>query len=124
MPLATLNCTEEDLNSLINCLHCVSGDDLINFQVALLLQLTGQEVNPVTVQELMCVGCHSDEDLVRMETALWAELAVFMRARTHWNVTDLMDETRCFKCTDPHLLRTAKLLLLCTWIKDQALFQR
>ena len=117
MPLATLTCTEHDLGSLITCLQCVSGDDLTAFEVKLLLQLTNQNINPQTVNELMCVNCHSDLDLQRMETALLAELAVARRVRSSWSTQALRDETNCFKCTDPHILRAAKLLLLCTFLK-------
>lgn len=120
-PLSQLNCTEADLNSMIPCLRCVSKDDLINFQVRLLLQITAQDITPEAVQELFCTNCHSDEDLIRMETALWAELAVFLGARADWTVEDLMDETKCYKCTNPHLMRTARLLLLCVWIRNQSL---
>lgn len=119
MALATLNCDEQDLNSLIDCLRCVSGDDLIAFQVRLLLQITGTEVSPENVQSALCVNCHSDEDLIRMQTALWAELAVAMGVRSDWNVQDLRDETRCFQCTNTHTLKSALTLLLCVYLKSR-----
>lgn len=113
-------CTEQSLTSLINCLQCVDKDKLIAFQVRLLLQITGLEISPLAVQEAMCVKCHSDIDLLRMETVLWAELAVALRARADWNVPDLVDETKCYNCTDPHVLRAARMLLLCTYLKGIA----
>jgi hypothetical protein len=118
MAFPATTCTEQDLNELTNCLQCVSGDDLTAFQVYLLLQLTGLAVTPQAVQEVMCVNCHSDLDLQRMETAIWAELLSSSRGGVAWSAQSLRNATNCFKCLDPHTLRAARVLLLCQYLRS------
>lgn len=117
--MAFPTCTEASLSALIDdCLQCVNRDDLTAFRVRLLMQLTGVTAGPAEVSNALCVACHSDLDIDRMVTALWAELAVAKGKRSSWNVAALRDETKCFKCTDPHKLRAAEVLLLCTYLKS------
>jgi hypothetical protein len=97
----------------------VSADDLIAFQVRLLLDITETEVTPLAVSSVLCTACYSDDELLRMTTALWAEYAVETGARTSWSVQDLRDETKCWKCTDVHNLRAALLLLLSTFLQSR-----
>jgi hypothetical protein len=113
-------CTPGELGELINCLKCVSADDLVAFQLKILLDITGTEITETTAGQALCAACYSDDDLLRMTTALWAEYAVEIGARTSWSVEDLRDETKCWKCTDVHNLKGALVLLLCTFLASRA----
>jgi hypothetical protein len=113
-------CTADGLGAQINCLKCVSKDNLIAFLVKLFLDITNYELQPESGQLAQCLACYSDEDLLRMTVAIMAEYAVTTRARDSWSVEDLRDETKCYNCTDPHLLKAALLLLFCAFMEDLA----
>lgn len=115
--MAFPTCTTKNIAALIPCLKCVDKEVLLAFNVQLMAQLANRSTDAATVRNnAACLACYSDEDLLRMETALLAELAVAKGKRSSWTAQALQDETECLQCVPPHDLRAAFILLLCNYL--------
>lgn len=115
--MAFPTCTVTNISALIPCLKCVDKEVLLAYSVQLMAQLASKSTDPATVRNnAACLTCYSDEDLLRMQTALLAELAVAKGKRSSWTAQALQDETECLQCLPPHDLLAAFTLLLCNYL--------
>lgn len=113
-PEVVLGCTPAELASAISCLQCVDGNKLMAFDVVSLAQLNGHAVNASTLRaNAACFTCYGDEDLRRMETAVFCAMAQANDSRSDCSTQSLMDDAKCLNCLSLHDLRAIRLQMLC-----------
>jgi hypothetical protein len=99
------------------CLQCMSLEQLEQLKLALYAKANNKTLpdNLASIlEDSACYGCMSDHQREQIEITKLKQ--VFGGGKT---IAELVEETKCLKCLDPKLVRSAALLMLSQYIDTQ-----
>jgi len=114
--MAFPTCTADAIADRINCLGCLSGQELDAIKVLLLCQLVDGTCTPKQlIDDAAPFNLFNNDQLKRAEVALLCELATSGGKRSDCTATTLRDEARCLSCVPEHTLKAIALRLYCQY---------